>query len=166
MAALNAAQIQAHLEPYLDHAIDYWLSEYGEYGDEDGDNYLAKLSTSEYVTIVDAYGSPGLLIDCYPGRGYLYDDLYERLLAGFSIGGVLRVYKSTGERFTPSEARSVRAGIRQQLLSVIRSEEGENTWSFDMNAGGIYTEGFEDEDLDRVVVVEVITEEDRASQEE
>ncbi len=40
------------------------------------------------------------MVDRYPGDRVAYDDLYERLLSGFSCGGVLRIFKSTGERFT------------------------------------------------------------------
>ena len=160
MASRNAAEILEMLEPWLDHALRSWLEEYDDVGAE-GDSFLAALPTAEYVSIVYPHYSAGaplgrMRIDRYPGERVAYDDLYERLLSGFSIGGVLRIYKSTGERFTPSEARSMRAGIRDDLLSGIESAGDDDPWVFDMEAEGNWgTAGFEGEDLTRVVIVEV-----------
>ena len=160
MASLNAVEILEMLEPWLDHALKSWIEGCDDVGAE-GDSSLAELPTAEYVSIVYPHSSAGALlgrmrIDRYPGERAAYDDLYERLLSGFSIGGVLRIYKSTGERFTPSEARSVRAGIRDDLLSGIESAGDDDPWVFDMEAEGNWeTAGFEGEDLTRVVIVEV-----------
>ena len=160
LASLSDTEIRELLSPWLDHAVQTWLDEGNEIGPE-GADFLAELPTAEYVSIVSQhyvacplFGT--LLVDRYPGERVLYDDLYERLLSGFSVGGVLRIYKSTGESFTPSEARSVRAGIRNDLLSGIDSAGDDDPWVFDMNAEGKWeTEGFEGEDLTRVVIVEV-----------
>ena len=72
-------------------------------------------------------------------------------------GGVLRVYKATGQRFTPSEARSVRAGIRRDLLAgIANAGDDEDQWVFEMEAEGKWeTAGFEGEDLEHVVIAEV-----------
>jgi hypothetical protein len=97
-----------------------------------------------------------MLIDRYPGERGLYDDLYERMLSGFSSGGILRIYKATGERFTPSEARSARAGIRRDLLQGIASAGDEDPWVFNMQARVCWqSAAFEGEDLERVVIAEV-----------
>jgi hypothetical protein len=78
------------------------------------------------------------------------------MLSGFSTGAVLRMYKSTGECFTPFEARSVRAGIRQELLEGIADAGDEDPWAIDVYAEAFSDEeGFEDEDSQRVVVVSV-----------
>ena len=159
MASLSTTEIRETLGPWLEHALRYWLDEHNEIGDPAGDNFLDELPTAEYVSIVylhSSFAGP-MLIDRYPGERVPYDDLYERMLSGFSSGGVLRIYKSTGECYTPSEARSMRAGIRQDLLSEILSQEGEHhPWQFDMEAEGKWkTEGFEGEDFERVVMVEV-----------
>ena len=78
------------------------------------------------------------------------------MLPGVSSGGVLRIYKATGERFTPFEARSVRAGIRRELLEGIADAGDEEPWVFDMEAEGNWeTAGFEGEDLEHVVIAEV-----------
>jgi hypothetical protein len=158
IANLDTTEIRETLGPWLEPALRYWLDNYSEIGDPEGDNFLAELPTAEYVSIVCSHSSFAgrMLIDRYPGERVLYDDLYERMLSGFSTGGVLRIYKATGERYTPSEARSVRAGIRRDLLSGIASAGGGEHWVFDMEAEGIgETEGFEDEDFERVVMVEV-----------
>jgi hypothetical protein len=155
MASLDTTEVRETLEPWLEHAVRYWLDEYGEIGDPQGDRFLSELPTAEYVSIVHDHRG-GVLIDCYPATRAACDDLYERLLAGFSIGGVLRIYKATGEHFTPREMKSVRAGIRLELLSVIASEEGDdNAWRLDMEAEGKWATGdFEGEDFERVVIVE------------
>ena len=51
----------------------------------------------------------------------------------------------------------MRAGIRRHLLSCILSEEGrDHSWQFDMEAEGKWeTEGFEGEDFEHVVMLEV-----------
>ncbi len=74
---------------------------------------------------------------------------------------MLRVYKSTGERFTPIEARSARAGIRRDLLDGIASADDDDPWVFNMNAEGNYPSAdfaYEDfermDDFARVVIVE------------
>ena len=160
MASLNVTEIRETLEPWLDHALRSWLDEDDDVGPE-GDSLLAELPTAEYVSIVSPHHTAcpllgSMLVDRYPGERAGYDDLYERMLSGFSSGGVLRIYKSTGERFTPSEARSVRAGIRDDLLSGIESAGDDDPWVFDMEAEGNWeTAGFEGEDLTRVVIVEV-----------
>ncbi len=158
MANLDAKQILDLLAPWLEPAVQYWRDD----GWLLGGNFLAELVTAEYVTIVDGHGRSGRplvsgrLIGRYPGNGDVaYDDLYERLLSGFSIGGVLRVYKSTGERFTPFEARSARAGIRRDLLDGIASAGDDDPWGFNMNAEGQYPSGnIEEEDFGRVIIVE------------
>lgn len=158
MASLSTTEIRETLSPWLEHALRYWLDDYNEIGNPEGDNFLAELPTAEYVSIVYPHSSFAgrMLIDRYPGERVLYDDLYERMLSGFSSGGVLRLYKATGERYTPSEARSARAGIRRDLLSGIASDGGDEPWVFDMEAEGTWeTEGFEGEDFERVVMVEV-----------
>lgn len=163
MASLNTMEIRETLGPWLEHALRYWLDNYSEIGDPAGDNFLAELPTAEYVTIVYSHHSCAgsrpedrVLIDRYPGERVVYDDLYERMLAGFSRGAVLRIYKATGERYTRAETRSVRAGIRRDLLSGIASAGGDEPWVFDMEAEGNWeTEGFEGEDFERVVMVEV-----------
>jgi hypothetical protein len=160
MASLSDTEIRELLKPWLDHALQSWLDEDNDIGPE-GDSFLAELPTAEYVSIVSPHYSAcplfgTMLIDRYPGARVAYDDLYERLLSGSSVGGVLRIFKSTGEIFTPSEARSVRSGIRNDLLSGINSARDDDPWVFDMNAEGKWeTEGFEGEDLTRVVIVEV-----------
>jgi hypothetical protein len=159
MASLSTTEICETLSPWLEHALQYWLDEYERIGNPEGDDFLAELPTAEYVSIIYLHHSfaGSVLIDRYPGERVLYDDLYERLLSGFSSGGVLRIYKATGERFTPSEARSARAGIRRDLLSGIASAgDDENAWVFNMDAEVSWeTAGFEDEDLNRVVIAEV-----------
>lgn len=161
LAILTPAEICETLSPWLEHALQYWLAWYEKIGDPAGDDFLAELPTAEYVSIVNPhfvhttlFGK--LLIDRFPGERVLYDDLYERLLSGCSSGGVLRIYKSTGERFTRFEARSVRAGIRKDLESGIVNSGDTDCWAFDMNAEGSWeTDGFQGEDLERVVIVEV-----------
>jgi hypothetical protein len=140
----------------VEHALRYWLDEYDHIGDPKGDDFLAELSTAEYVSIVCLHHTGSMLIDRYPGERVFYDDLYERMLSGFSSGGVLRIYKATGERFTPSEARSARAGIRRDLLQGIASAGDEDPWVFNIQAQVCWqSAGFEGEDLDRVVIAEV-----------
>ena len=155
MASLNTTEIRETLIPWLEYAIRYWLNHFGDIGNPEGDRFLSELPTAEYVSIIHQWHTGGMLIDRYPGDRYMYDDLYERLLSGFSIGGVLRIYKATGERFTPAEARSVRSGIKRDLLAGIASAGDDDQWAFDMEAEGILTAGFEGENLDRVVITEV-----------
>ena len=153
MASLNDTEICETLEPWLKHALRYWLD---RYDDDDGDDFLDELSTSEYVCIVHSHCLVDFLIDRYPNDRAGYDDLYERMLAGISRGGVVRVYKSTGERFTPSEVRSVRAGIRCDLLTGIAEAGDDDPWVINtVPDWGYGTEGFDDEDFERVVIVEV-----------
>jgi hypothetical protein len=159
VTSLSTTEIRETLGPWLEHALRYWLNEYDDIGDPKGDGFLAELPTAEYVSIIYSHHTSAgrMLIDRYPEERVLYGDLYERLLSGFSSGGVLRIYKATGERFTPSEARSVRAGIRRDLLAGIASAgDDEDQWVFDMEAEGNWeTAGFEGEDLERVVIAEV-----------
>lgn len=155
MAGLSTAEIREMLSPWLEPAARYWIDDFGLLKK----NFLSELPTAEYVSVICLHHSGVLLIDRYPGGRVLYDDLYERMLGGYSTGGVLRIYKSTGERFTPFEARSVRAGIRRDLLSGIRSTGDDDPWTFNMNGEGcmeaLETPGFEEEDFNRVVIVEV-----------
>jgi hypothetical protein len=156
MASLNTTEIRETLSPWLEHAVQYWFEEYDEIDSSAGDDFLAELPTAEYVSIVRLHHSGAMLMDRYPGERVVYDDLYERMLPGVSSGGVLRIYKATGEPFTPFEARSVRAGIRQELLEGIADAGDEEPWVFDMQAEGNWeTAGFEGEDLERVVIAEV-----------
>ena len=158
MAALSTAEVREMLAPWLERAVQHWRDQFDEIDDSKGDDFLTKLPTAEYVSIIHKHSgfAGGILIDRYPGEGVNYDDLYERMLSGFSTGGVLRLYKSTGERFTQSEARSVRAAIRQDLLSGIEDAGDEDSWVVDMQAEGKWeTAQFEGEDLQRVVIVEV-----------
>lgn len=155
MARLEDTEIRKLLSPWLEHAVRYWLEEYGRIGDPVGDDFLAKLPTAEYVSIVILHHSGVILMDRYPGERVLYDDLYERMLAGFSRGGVLRIYKSTGEAFTPSESRSARAGILRDFRAGIASAGDEDPWAFDTRSGDLgHSPAFESEDLERVVMVE------------
>lgn len=155
MARLNDTEIQELLSPWLEHALRYWLDWYDQIGDPAGDDFLAELPTAEYVSIVTRPHSGAVLIDRYPGERVLYDDLYERMLAGFSTGGVLRIYKSTGERFTPSESRSARAGIIRDLRAGIMSTGDEDDRILDTQSEGLWdVAGFEGEDRDRVVMIE------------
>jgi hypothetical protein len=158
MASFTVTDIRESLSPWLEHALRYWLDEYDQIGDPDGDDFLAELPTAEYVSIVSPHDSftPGTLIDRYPDERALYDDLYERMLSGFSRGGVLRIYKSTGERFTPSESRSARVGIVRDLRTGIASAGDEDPWVFNTQLKGSWESAdFNGEDLDRVVIVEV-----------
>lgn len=153
MASLNSNETCDMLSPWLEHALKYWLDEMSM-----EDYFLKELPTGEYVTIINAYASygNGVLIDRYPGKRALYDDLYERLLGGsISTGGIIRVYKSTGEAFTPSEARTARAGIRNDLLDGIDESADEAPWSITMKPKGCKTVSIEGEDLRRVVIAEV-----------
>ena len=151
MAALTDAEVVEILAPWLDHAVRYALDEH----DGDLDRFLDELPLAEYVTIIHDFGSAKPLIDRYPGERVLYDDLYERLLGGVSCGGVVRVYKSTGEPFSGSEIRSALAGIKRDLLGGM-DEAGDDAWEIHLDCG-CENEGFEDEDRDRVVLV-VVTE--------
>lgn len=158
MASLSTTEIRETLSPWLEHALRYWLDEYEHIGDPEGDNFLAELPTAEYVSIVYLHESFAgrMLIDRYPGERVGYDDLYERMLSGFSRGGILRIYKSTGELFTGSESRSARAGIMLDLREGIVSAGDGDPWVFNRQAQVFSnSDGFEGEDLDRVVVVEV-----------
>jgi len=157
MASLDAMEIGETLEPWLEHALPYWLDEYGAIGDSAGDDFLAELPTAEYVCIVCPHQSiaGGLLIDRYPGERVLYDDLYERALSGVSCGGVIRIYKATGEPFTPAESRSARAGIRRDLLAGIAGA-GTTIRGLRHGAEGNSVHAdFDDEDFERVVIVGV-----------
>ncbi len=159
MAKLSTAEIREMLSPWLEHALRHWQEW------DLADSYLAKIATAEYVSIIDrsCHGHiplPGFsgapMVDRYPSNEVVYDDLYERLMSGFSCGGVLRIYKSTGERFTPFEARSARAGIRRDLLGGMASAGDDDPWDFNMNAEECWEiSAFAGEDLNRVIVVEV-----------
>ena len=158
MASLTATDIRESLSPWLEHALRYWFDEYDHIGDPDGDNFLAELPTAEYVSVVIAHESFAgrILINRYPGERALDDDLYERMLSGFSRGGVLRIYKSTGERFTPSESRSARSGIMRDLRTGIASAGDDDPWVFNTQLLGSWASvGFKGENSDRVVIVEV-----------
>jgi hypothetical protein len=158
MACLTATETRESLSPWLERALHYWLDEYEHIGDPDGDDFLAELPTAEYVSIVIAHESftGRILIDRYPGERFPYDDLYERLLSGCSRGGVLRIYKSTGERFTPSESRSARAGIMRELHMGIADAGDEDPWVLSTQLQSLWqTAGFVGEDHDRVVICEV-----------
>ena len=158
VASLSATGIRESLSPLLEHALRYWLAEYEHIGDPAGDDFLAELPTAEYVSIVSLHTSfaGGTLIDRYPGERALYDDLYERMLPGFSTGGVLRIYKSTGERFTSFESRSARAGIMRDLREGIASAGDENPWIVSAQPQRSFEgTGFDGEARDRVVIVEV-----------
>ena len=92
MASLTGTDIRESLSPWLEHALRCWLDQYDHIGDPGGDDFLAELPTAEYVSIASPHEgfTEGLLIDRYPDGRALYDDLYERMLSGFSRGGVLR----------------------------------------------------------------------------
>lgn len=156
MASLSATEIIETLSPWLEHALRYWLDEYDHIGDRAGDAFLAELPTAEYVSIVSNHHTGSMLIDRYPGERVFYDDLYERMLSGYSSGGVLRIYKATGERFTPSESRSARAGIMRDLREGIASAGDEDPWVFNMQPQVYWqSAAFEGEDLECVVIVAV-----------
>ena len=162
MATLNANEIEYMLSPWLEHALQHYFEFYEDTATAQKYDFLAELPKAEYVSIVHLHGTRSdiedfPMIDRYPGDRVAYDDLYERLLSGVSCGGVLRIYKSTGERFSRSEARSVRAGIRRELLWGIADDgDDEVHWEFNMDAEGIWdSPGFEDEDFECVIVVEV-----------
>jgi len=153
MASLTDIQIHETLSPWLENALRYWLD---SCDDDDGDDFLDRVATSEYVSIFHPHGRGSMRLGRYPDDRAEYDDLYERTLAGVSVGGVLRIYKSTGEQFTPSEMKSVRAGIRKDLLSGIADAGDDEPWAISMDANcGWGTEGFENEDYERVVITEI-----------
>ena len=158
MASLTATEARESLSPWLEHAVRYWFDECAHIGDQEGDDFLAELPTAEYVGIVTAHESFAgrILIDRYPGERVPYDDLYERMLSGCSRGGVLRIYKSTGERFTSSESRSARAGIIRELHMGIADAGDEDPWVFTTQLQSSWqTAGFAGEDCDRFVICEV-----------
>lgn len=161
LAKLSSAEIEDMLSPWLEHALIHYFECYEDTPLSNDYDILAELPIAEYVSIVhlhhrssELHESP--MVDRYPGDRAAYDDLYERLLSGVSSGGVLRIYKSTGERFNPFEARSVRAGIRRELFWGIAHAGDDDPWVFNMDAEGDWeSPGFEDEDYERVIVVEV-----------
>lgn len=155
IAALTDAQVRASLAPRLGHAARYWVDHPELIDNGLEGSLLRELPTKEYVTIVHSYHDRAYLIDRYPGERVLYDDLYERVCAGFSVGGTLRIYKSTGEPFGLAEARSVRAGVRDELVSGARSAGDGGNWETSLPAQELRTPGFEREDLSCVVVIEV-----------
>jgi hypothetical protein len=124
MASLSTTEILETLGPWLEHALQYGLEEYGHIGDAQGDDFLAELPTAEYVTIIHPHPAfaAGILIDRYPGERVLYDDLYERFLSGVSSGGVLRNLQSNrralhavrGEIGTCGHAAGSSLGDRQR----------------------------------------------------
>lgn len=158
MGCLTPTEARESLSPWLEHAVRYWLDECSHIGYPDGDDFLAELPTAEYVSIVTAHESFAgrTLIDRYPGERFPYDDLYERMLSGYSRGGVLRIYKSTGEGFTSSEARSALAGIVRELHMGIADAGDEDPWVFSTQLQSSWqTVGFAGEDCSRVVICEV-----------
>ena len=153
MAGLNSNEIRDMLSPWLEHALKYWLD-----GKSMENFFLKELPTGEYVTIINAYTSygSGVLIDRYPGKRAFYDDLYERLLGGsISTGGIIRVYKSTGEAFTPTETRTSRVGIRNDLRDGINEAADEDPWIITMKPKGGNIVHMDGEDLRCVVIAEV-----------
>jgi len=80
------------------------------------------------------------------------------VLAGYSTGAVIRIYKSTGEPFTRSEVRSAWAGIKQELLGWAESEDPDTPWALHNYGRDIWVrdmEMFKNEDPSRVIVAEV-----------
>ena len=97
------------------------------------ERFLGEVLTSEYVAFVRRAGRGRSWVPYrYPGGGY-YDDLYEWLAGGLSIGGRLELFKSTGEPFTPLERRSAMAGIRRDILGQARVEDAETDWRLEFD---------------------------------
>ncbi len=112
LAALAESEVRELLEPWLETAIDYWRQE--EVDRQDVFSRLRTCPTSEYLMVVERHAG-GLLVDRYPGDDSFYDDVYERTAAGCSVGGIVRVFKSTGEAFTLGERRSAGAGLKREF---------------------------------------------------
>ncbi len=113
LAALAESEVRELLEPWLKIAIDYYRLQ-AEVERQDVLSRLRTCPTSEYLMVVERYAG-GLLVDRYPGDDSFYDDVYERTAAGCSSGGIVRVFKSTGEAFTLGERRSAEAGIKREF---------------------------------------------------
>jgi hypothetical protein len=147
MASLNEREISKTLAPWLDDAVRYSLDDESMMGDREAGRFLAGLPTGAYVMILHLWHCNGVMVYPYPSQEPVerhasfchYDDLYERTLGGCSRGGLVRMYKATGERFTRSEARSVRAGIKRELLDGIADAGDDDPWVFTMEAESLLT---------------------------
>lgn len=130
MAALEPAAVRELLSPWIDLAVDpncdapdslFWLR-----WERPGESKCRSFPTSEYVMVVELHAG-GTLVDRFPGDDAYYDDIYERVASGCSVGGRVRLFKATGEPFTPGETRSAQAAIRTSLLRTAKGE-GDDEW--------------------------------------
>jgi len=156
LADLTSAEVLTALAPWLDHAVRYAFET--RRNNAERRSFLNELPVAEYVTIIHFHGDHDWRVDPYPHEQGPYDDLYERVLAGRSSGGVIRLYKSTGEAFMRSEVRSVWAAMKNELLLGAESAGDETPWALHDNGRDFWVpdmELFQNEDSSRVVVVEV-----------
>ncbi len=119
LASLTPAAVTKQLAVWLDHAVANALDEYDEPAEVD--HFLRRCVTTEYVLAFNGALYP------FPG-GSLYDDIYEYCAAGFSTGGNLSLYKSTGEPFGALERRSTAAGIKAELWNGASSAGDDEDW--------------------------------------
>ena len=126
LAGLSESEVCELLEPWLEIAVEYCLGEETER--EDIRSFLRSCPTSEYMMVVE-YFNRASLVDRYPGDAAGYDDLYERTAAGCSVGGIARVFKSTGEEFTPMERRSAVAGLKRAFSDGYADAGDDEPWT-------------------------------------
>jgi hypothetical protein len=134
MAAKNPAQVREALSGFLDYAIEAAVTGHALFDDEpdeDARSYFSKLATSEYVTMVDAFGSACFEVQRYPGDEAAFDDFYER--ATPDEGGILYLCKSTGEAFRPDERRSAGAYIRGNILANALADDWDAHWTVQLS---------------------------------
>lgn len=138
LAAMSTEDVVEWLSPWLLAAIAYATDE--DAGIDDPRKFLRSLVKSEYVAIVEYVRDR--IIYPLPDESVRYGDLYAST-AGASRGATVRVYKSTGEYFTPSERRSAEAGIRDNIVGTALA---------DGDAPGRWQLMFSDENPDEIEV--------------
>ncbi len=133
MAALTEEETPAQLGALLPRLLECASDPLVSRRRVEQERLLREVLTSEYVAFVRRAGRGRSWVAYrYPGGGY-YDDLYEWLAGGLSIGGRLELFKSTGEPFTPLERRSAMAGIRRDIIGQARVEDAETDWRLEFD---------------------------------
>lgn len=129
LAALNRSEVLTLLCPWPDAAIEAVL----EWGDDEPKarhRALARLVKSQYVVRVESHGGGTPTVEPYPSEA-LYGDLYELSASGFSVGGIIYLYKATGEAFNARERRTTFSGMRQDFYVNAASDGVEESgWAF------------------------------------
>ena len=145
LVALTRAQVVDRLTPWLESAIDAAL-EWESDEPAKQRRFLTRLVRSQHVVRVEHHDGGSPIVDGHPNEEALYGDLYELSASGASVGGIIYLYKATGEPFAPVDRRITVNGMRREFYVNAASDGDAESWDFTWLA---------DYDDNRMIVVSV-----------